>query len=49
MSAPKPSNWEALCRAWNDPYAFAAELAKYYAELGEPNPDITEPRRQVNA
>jgi len=28
-SAPKPANWDAMCGAWNDPAAFAREVAVY--------------------
>ncbi len=46
--SPKPKNFDALTRTWNDPEAFALELAKYYAQLAAaaaPPIDITEPRR----
>jgi hypothetical protein len=46
--APKPENFDALARAWNDPTAYAAELARYYDQLREaghtPTPrDISQP------
>ena len=47
-AAPKPENFDALSRTWNDPNAYAAELAAYYEQLVAvglaPHPrDITEP------
>lgn len=48
--APKPANFDQLTRTWNDPEAFARELARYYDQLSEVAPpvgDITEPRRAV--
>lgn len=30
---PKPENWEAMCAAWNDPVAFAREVAIYDEQL----------------
>lgn len=49
MTAPKPANFRALADAWDSPIAFAAELAKYYAQLEDsglrlPAPDITTER-----
>jgi hypothetical protein len=32
-SAPKPENWDSMCAAWNDPAAFAREVAVYNAQL----------------
>jgi hypothetical protein len=32
-SAPKPANWDSMCAAWNDPVAFAREVAVYDAQL----------------
>ena len=32
-SAPKPDNFEALTAAWNDPVAWAREIAVYDAQL----------------
>ncbi len=49
MSASRPSNFQAMSDAWNDPEAFAREVAAYYEQLAaERQPaliDITEPRR----
>lgn len=51
MTAPKPTNFEALSNAWNDPTAFATELAAYYDQLAHRERptlvDITEPRRGI--
>lgn len=33
MSAPKPLNMRAMSQAWDDPVAFARELARYYQHL----------------
>lgn len=33
MSAPKPINFDALSRAWNDPLRYAAELHLYWQQL----------------
>ncbi|MBT2497134.1 hypothetical protein J7E45_16095 [Microbacterium sp. ISL-59] len=33
MPAPKPSNFQALADAWDNPDTFAAELLKYYSDL----------------
>lgn len=33
MSAPKPLNFRALADSWDNPMAFATELAKYYQHL----------------
>lgn len=42
--APKPANFDALTRTWNDPSAFAAEQAEYYASLSRSEVrDITVP------
>ncbi|MDE0545442.1 hypothetical protein [Microbacterium sp. C7(2022)] len=51
MSAPKPANFDAMSRAWNDPTAYAAELARYYAQLTDtghaPHPrDLTVPTKE---
>lgn len=32
-SAPKPLNFRALSKAWDDPVAFARELSQYYRQL----------------
>lgn len=48
---PKPHNFDELTRTWNDPEAFARELAKYYEQLRGTSDraiDITTPRRTVN-
>lgn len=34
IAAPKPPNFSAMADSWNDPEAFAAHVAQYYAELG---------------
>ncbi|MGM1017331.1 MAG: hypothetical protein ACQEW8_07330 [Actinomycetota bacterium] len=49
MSAPKPPNFSALANAWDNPAAFATELAKYYQHLEAsghrlPAPTITTAR-----
>jgi hypothetical protein len=31
--APKPANFDALSRTWNNPALFARERAAYYASL----------------
>ena len=33
MTAPAPLNMTAMSAAWDDPIAFARELANYYAQL----------------
>lgn len=33
MSAPAPLNMTAMASAWDDPIAFARELANYYKQL----------------
>lgn len=33
MTAPPPLNLAAMADAWNDPIAFAAQLASYYQQL----------------
>lgn len=33
IPAPKPANFDALSRTWNDPVAFARERAAYYRSL----------------
>lgn len=33
--APPPLNLAAMANAWNDPVAFAAQLASYYRQLEE--------------
>jgi len=33
MSAPAPLNMKAMASAWDDPIAFARELANYYSQL----------------
>lgn len=33
MSAPKPPNFQALANSWDNPMAFATELARYYQHL----------------
>lgn len=50
MSAPKPANFDEMCRAWNDPAAYARELHRYYEQLAVNDPvtrprDVTEPIR----
>lgn len=50
INAPKPQNFDALARTWNDPEAHARELARYYEQLRSENVlevpvDRTEPRR----
>lgn len=32
-AAPKPLNFRALSKAWDDPVAFARELSQYYRQL----------------
>ncbi|SDR83270.1 hypothetical protein [Microbacterium paraoxydans] len=32
-AAPKPLNFRALSKAWDDPIAFARELSQYYRQL----------------
>ncbi|MGN7969321.1 hypothetical protein [Microbacterium sp. 22296] len=42
--APKPANFDALTRTWNDPAAFARERAAYYRSLSSTEVrDITVP------
>ncbi|MEW1708007.1 hypothetical protein AB0230_12315 [Microbacterium sp. NPDC089190] len=43
IPAPKPHNFDALSRTWNDPAAFARERAAYYASLRPEVRDITSP------
>ena len=43
IPAPKPSNFDALTRTWNDPEQFAIERAAYYASLSPRARDITVP------
>ena len=43
IPAPKPANFDALSRTWNDPVAFARERAAYYASLVPEVRDITVP------
>lgn len=33
MTAPKPLNFRALADSWDNPMAFATELARYYQHL----------------
>ena len=49
IPAPKPHNFDALSRAWNNPEAFARELAAYYASLRPEVRDITLPIHQQDA
>ena len=32
-SAPKPDNFDAMCKAWNDPVLWAVECARYDEQL----------------
>lgn len=46
---PAPLNLAAMADAWEDPVAFAAQIATYYAQLERegfrsPTPDITNER-----
>lgn len=51
MTASRPLNLAAMADAWNDPIAFAAQLASYYQQLERsgyriPAPDRTQPRTE---
>lgn len=53
MRTPKPLNMRAMADAWNNPAAFATELARYYRQLEAsghrlPAHDYTTPRRELN-
>ncbi|MCC4247490.1 hypothetical protein [Microbacterium testaceum] len=43
IPAPKPANFDALSRAWNDPHAFARERLAYFDSLRPEVRDITLP------
>ena len=43
IPAPKPANFDALSRAWNDPEAFAGERLAYFQSLRPEVRDITQP------
>lgn len=52
MRAPKPINLQAMADAWDDPIAFAAQLATYYKQLELvgyrlPETDITATRKEA--
>ncbi len=42
---PKPDNWEAMCKAYKDPIAFAREVAIYDQQLVDAGLNPTQPRR----
>lgn len=33
VAAPKPDNFDAMSRAWNNPTQFRIEVAKYHAQV----------------
>ena len=44
IPAPKPANFDALTRTWNDPESFARECQAYYRSLSRTDVrDITVP------
>jgi hypothetical protein len=42
--APKPNNWDAMCAAWNNPVAWAREVAIYDQQLLDAGYEPTQSR-----
>lgn len=49
IPAPKPHNFDALSRAWNDPIEWAKQRNAYYESLRPEVRDITLPIHQQDA